>query len=199
MKGNYFKGGFCSKAFTLIELLVVVLIIGILAAVAVPQYQKAVERSHAAQALSLLNTAYEHAVVYYMANGSYPNSFEEMGMEVPWPATSSTSLQWMQHAKEYLKETRSDGTWSFQLYRTEVMEGLIIYMGLVTGKYAGAGFVVSIVGPNGELLNKNILCAERKKRGINFKGNPGDYCEKVIHGTYTAEDSQNSYRAYTLP
>ena len=71
------------KAFTLIELLVVVLIIGILSAIALPQYKWAVEKAHATEALVNLKTLHDAVEVYYMANGSYPTSWDQLDVEKP--------------------------------------------------------------------------------------------------------------------
>ncbi len=71
------------KGFTLIELLIVVLIIGVLSAIALPQYEKAVEKSRAAEPMTLL-TALGHAQeVYYMANGTYATKFNELDVQIP--------------------------------------------------------------------------------------------------------------------
>ena len=71
MKESCLKGWFCSKAgFTLIELLVVVLIIGILAAIAVPQYQKSVEKSRVAEARIMLNAIYKGYQLCILQNGT---------------------------------------------------------------------------------------------------------------------------------
>ncbi len=64
MKGN-------NKAFTLIELLVVVLIIGILAAVALPQYQKAVEKARVSEAKLILKAMDEAQQVCVLERGDY--------------------------------------------------------------------------------------------------------------------------------
>ena len=64
-----------TRAFTLIELLVVVLIIGILAAIALPQYQRAVEKSRLAEALQNAKLIKECFAWYQMEHG-LPSSGE---------------------------------------------------------------------------------------------------------------------------
>ena len=56
------------KGFTLIEMLVVVLIIGVLAAIAVPQYEASIEKSRVAEALVMMKSISDAEQRYFQAN-----------------------------------------------------------------------------------------------------------------------------------
>ena len=75
MKNNNKKG------FTLIELLVVVLIIGILAAIALPQYFKAVEKARGAEALSLFGAIAGAQQRYYLTRDNYAAKFNLLDLD----------------------------------------------------------------------------------------------------------------------
>lgn len=59
------------KAFTLLELIVVIVIIGIIASFAIPNYQNSIERAHERDAILNLTALHSSNQVYRSQTGSY--------------------------------------------------------------------------------------------------------------------------------
>ena len=162
----------CKRGFTLIELLVVVLIIGILAAVALPQYQKAVEKAKAAQAISLVKAGYQAYESYYLATGNYPTELNQLDIQIPW----DKQILWKTGGNGYSFISNDD--WTFLLYNN-VSSGRGICVGRISGKYLGTGFC--IMATRKEYQGK-LLCVERTAHGEVFQGMKGDYCKNIFGG-----------------
>lgn len=78
-----------TKGFTLIELLVVVLIIGVLSAVALPQYTTAIEKSRATEALTLSGAVRYAAERYYLQKDVWPTNENLKKLDIELPKNAS--------------------------------------------------------------------------------------------------------------
>ena len=148
------------QGFTLIELLVVVLIIGILAAVALPQYKVAVAKSRYTQLMIFGNALYKAAESFRLANGTYPSNFDELDITIPGNGSGS-------------ERTLKDFTCRLQAQSTKE-EAASLYCFLSTSE--------------GEIYYR-IIYPDTRKCMVNRNWSTGNKVCQIVTGTSTVDGS----------
>ena len=142
-----------NKGFTLIELLVVVLIIGILASIALPQYTKAVERSRMAEAVQILGDLATAQSIFYMQHNAFADGLDDLNargdIQLPGPSGSNWELE-VGSEDGVQTMTRAGGMYDGAALRLTVRSNGAILKECLPNGHDGYGEEQAAAGANGK-------------------------------------------------
>ena len=121
-----------TEGFTLVEILIVVVIIGILAAVAIPTYLQYVQRGYASDAKVQIKNILEGSEISYQETGEWPSDIETLEQEGYLGIKPSTKRKWQFD----ISETEITAT---SLSGMKGGEGKVITLIIESGDYQGYG------------------------------------------------------------
>ena len=154
-----------NEGFTLVEILIVVVIIGILAAVAVPTYLNYVKKSRGSEAGVYLNTIYKQAAVYYTEEGEVPGNLEDMKALGLLSLDAKAEEQWTFDLSQLERNEDEGVSGDFKgiitATSTEEMDGgagEVVEFNVETGEYCGYGH-----GECGSYNNKRHYAAPKAR------------------------------------
>ena len=169
-----------NRAFTLIELLVVVLIIGILSAIALPQYQKAVWKSKNVQLKELVRAVSQAQQVYYLANDEYADKLDDLDINLPLtPHTSSSDICSL-GVNGSTRRSKKGKDFAIALTASKRVWGL-----WTSGPYECKGFVGPLIGSD---YQEPLHCVE-----IGAKKEPSDFCEKLEGAVFAGSTNSRTH------
>ena len=131
------------EGFTLVEILIVVVIVGILAAIAIPTYFNYVEKAYASDAQTQLKTILEEQKIWVTTNADFAADLDEMREGGAGNISKSTEEKW---DFEWDLTRATDGTSDIEggmkATRLEGMPGgpdKEVCFNVETGKFSGYG------------------------------------------------------------